>query len=252
MSRELKEIIKEIKETEKTAIIRLDEVPYKNRGGMGIAIRTACERLPVLLDELAKAVIPSRLTAVYATGDEAIVTKVADFMRKNGGIVLDGNELYRNICKDIEPTYDNMHTFSTTQHGIMLNGIREIARSLDYAELPAPTYKETICKTPQDTINHVRSLIRGSMGDTLSKKYLVKSLTDLVLKTATDVPRIPILVVDVPTPEEKANLSTLFTTNTDYKFSPDFIITSKTLSKIFKGSQNGNNATTGEESKEGE
>jgi hypothetical protein len=247
MSRELKEIFKDIKETEKLACVKMEDVPYKSRGGMGIAIRSACEKLPVLLEELKTTAIPSRLSAVFASGDEATVSKVADFMRKNGGIVLDGNELYRKLVNAIEPTYDKTRVFSTTQHSLMLQGIRDIAQGLDFDDLPAPTYKETICKNSKETLEHVRKVIRSSISDSFSKKYLVKDLVELLLKSGIDAPRIPILVVDVQSQDEKANLSTLFSTNIDYKFTPDFIITSKSLSKIYKNPQTGNNATTGEE-----
>jgi hypothetical protein len=252
MSRELKDIIKDIRETEKLACTKEADVPYKNRPGMGIAIRTACERLPTLIEELKATAIPSRLSAVYATGDAAVIAEAAAFLEKNGGIVINANEIYNKICADIEPTYDRSRSFNTTQHNIMLRGIREIAQALEYDNLPAPPYKETLCKNDLETLAHIRKVIRSSIGDEFSKKYLTKALVNAILKLGVDVPRIPILVLDVQSPEEKVNLNTLFTTNIDYKFPPNFIITSKTLSKIYKNSQNGNSATTGEENKEGE
>ena len=102
------------------------------------------------------------------------------------------------------------------------------------------------------TINHVRASIRSTIGDDFSKKYLVKSLNEALLKSEIDVPRIPILVVDVQSAEEKANLGPLFTTNTDFEFTPTFTISGKSLSQLFKPSQTGNNATTGKNNKEGE
>jgi hypothetical protein len=249
--RELKVIYKDIRDTEKLAATKECDVPYKSRPGMMMAVRAACERLPVLLEELQKTVIPNRLAAVYASGDETVISRVAEFIKKNGGIVLDANEIYRKIGSSVELTYGSNRTFSTHQHQIMNQGIREIALNLDYRELPCPPYRETICPDMKSTISYIRSCIRGSIGDSFSKKFLVKSLNEAILKSEIDIPRIPILVVDVQSAEEKANLSPLFTTNTDFDFTPSFTISSKTLSQIFKGSQTGNNAITGKDNKEG-
>ena len=249
--RELKTIYKDIRDTEKLSLTKDTDIPYKSRPGMMMAVRAACERLPVLLEELQKTVIPNRLSAVYASGDETTISRVAEFIKKQGGIVLDANEIYRKIASNIELTYGNNRTFSTHQHQIMGQGIREIALNLDYRELPSPPYRETICPDMKATISHVRSSIRGSIGDDFSKKYLVKALNEAILKSELDIPLIPILVVDVQSAEEKANLSPLFTTNTDFEFTPSFIISGKSLSQIFKNSQTGNNATTGKQNKEG-
>jgi hypothetical protein len=245
MSRELKDIFKDIRETEKLAVTKDTDIPYKSRQGMMIAVRTACERLPVLLEELKATVIPNRLTAVYATGDDTTISRVAEFVKKQGGIVLDANEIYRKISSNIELTYGNNRTFSTQQHSIMLQGIREIAQNLDYTELPSPAYKETSCPDMKSTIAHVRACIRSSIGDGFSKKYLVKALSEAVLQSGIDLPRIPILVVDVQSADEKANLGPLFITNIDFEFTPTFTISGKSLSNIFKGSQIGNNAANG-------
>lgn len=251
--RELKEIVKDIRDTEKTASIKEADIPYKSRPGMGMAIRAAQDKLPGLTEELKKTVIPLKLIAVHATGDEVVVTKVAEFLEKNGGLVLNASGVYFDICKEIEPTYDRSRNFSTTQHNVMLRKIREIAQDLDYGkDLPAPAYKETLCRNVTETMVHVRKAIRDSLGDDFNKKYLAKKLIDSLLKNPIEANRIPILVIEELSLEEKANLSTLFITNIDYKFTPDFTITSKNLSKIYKNSQNGNNATNGDENKEGE
>jgi hypothetical protein len=252
--REVKEIVKEIKETEKVAVINTNDLPYASRGGMGIAVRTACEKLPVLLDELKATIIPTKLVAVFAVGPDAITNKVAAFLEENGGLVVDANGLYRGIAKAIEPTYGADRTFGVQQFGVMMREIRDLAGSLGYDELPAPQFDgntSVLCRDEYQTSMHVREIIRKSIGDDFSRKFIVKNLTESVIKGAVDGRRIPILVLDTPTAEEKAALTVLFSSSTTYKFETDFTVDKQSISKIFKSSnpQKGDGAVTGDKEK---
>jgi hypothetical protein len=247
--REVKEIVKEIRETEKTAKLRAEDLPYQSRGGMGIAIRTAQDKLPLLLEELKTTIIPSKLVAVFATGPDAITNKVADFLEANGGITLDANEMYRAIAKAIEPTYGSSREFNSSQFSVMIREIREIASDLEYDELPAPQFDSSasvICRDEYGTTMHVRMLIRKTIGDEFGRKFFAKKLTEKVIKGAVDGRQIPILVLDTHTAEEKSALTVLFSSATTYNFDSNFTINKPNVVKIFKNPQKGDGATTGD------
>lgn len=235
--REIKEIIEDIRETEKLACTKEEAIPYKSRGGMLVAIRTACERLPLVLKELENALIPNKLAALYASGDQVVLNDVAKFVRETGGVVLDGNALYRQIADRIEQSYSPSRTFSTTQYSIMLQGIREAALMFDYYELPVPKYQETICPDSRCTLAHIKKCIRNSIGDDLSRRYLTKFLVESVLKLEKVSKVVPILVLDANTTEEKNILSPLFNTTNTFDFKPNFQLDQKTIVKLFKNQQ---------------
>jgi hypothetical protein len=248
--REIKEIIKEIRETEKIATTKLDEIDYRSRGGMGVAIRNACEHLPKLLEELKNTTIPHRLVAVFAKGDETVISKVSEFLLANGGLVMDANAMYRQVTDQVEPSYGPNRVFGTTQFHLLYDSLREIMGTVEQNELPAPKFIDSICPNTRATINHVRRLVRAACQDNLSIAYLTKMLSNEIIKKALEAKQIPILVVDVSSPEEKVLINTLFAKATTYDFSKDFQVNKNSVIKLFKSSQNGDGATN-EESTQG-
>jgi hypothetical protein len=234
MNRDIKEIIKDIKETEQTSLITSEEIPYKARGGMASKIRLACERLPELLKEIELALIPSKLIALYSSGDLGVISNVSTFIKETKGIVLNSNEMYQKVADRVEQTYSPNRTFTTTQHSVMLQQIREIALMFDYLELPAPKYQEAICPDSKCTLAHIKKCIRSSIGDDLNIRFLKKYLVESVLKTKNPPKTIPILVLNVSSEEEKSVLNQLFNQTNSFNFKPDFEIDQKTIVKLFK------------------
>ena len=232
--RELKEIIKEIRETEGTANLTEEEIPYRSRGGMLMAVRAAYERLPILLKELEEALIPHKIVALYSTGDEVILNKVSDFIKQTRGIVLDSNIMYRKIANRVEASYGANRTFTTTQYHILIQELREIALQFDYAELPAPKYQEAACPDVKSTLNFIKKIIRTTIGDELGKRYLTKIIVESVLKLQGIPKSVPILVLDVKSTEEKNLLNPLFANNNSFNFDSEFNPTPKNIVKLFQ------------------
>jgi hypothetical protein len=241
--REIRDIIKDIRETEKLAVTKLDEVDYKYRGGMGVAIRNACEKLPKLLEEFKNSTIPHRLIAVFATGDETAISKVAEILTSNGGMVLDANAMYKKIADAVEPSYYKGREFGTTQFGRLSDTLREIMAMVELNEMPSPTFSSQLCCDTKATVNHIRKLVRACAQDALSMAYLKKMLSEELISKALEAKVIPILVTDVSSPEEKALINILFSRSTSVEFSKDFQVTKNSVVKLFKSSQSGDSAT---------
>lgn len=253
--REIKEILKDLRQAEKTASTNLNEVAYSARQGIGMAIRRAQDVLPGLREELKAAIIPSKLNALFAEGPDSIVNKVAEFVESEGGIVVDANMLYRKIAKAIEPSYGANRFFSTQQFFVMMREIREVGIELGYRELPAPQadgQAEVLCTDEDKTAMHVRNLIRKNIGDELSRKYFIHVLTEKVVSKVKNERPVAILVLDVLSAEEKAGLIVLFANSNTYKFPTNFIINKANVAKLFKNSQSGDSAEKGEKEEKGE
>jgi hypothetical protein len=241
--RELKEIIKDLERAKKTSNICLEDIPWKNRGGIQIAMRTATDQMPELIKELTNTLIPSKLIAVYASGSAAIINQVVEFMNTNGGIIVDVNDMYRRIVDRVEQTYSHGRVFTTTQHSAIIQVLRQIGTELELPFLDCPKYVETICPNTASTLYHVRQIIRDTFGDTLNKQYIIYQLIQNVLQQGFEGNRVPILVLNALTVEEKQLLNTLFTVNCSFEFPPDFIVDQKNISKIFKKTSNPSNPT---------
>lgn len=246
--RDIKDIIKDIKLTKKDADIKYDDVPYRARGGYGIKIREAQDKLPLLIDELKQAIIPSKTVAVFATGSKRAIAEVSDFINENGGVTLNANKLYETVTDAVEATYGTHRTFGVTQFVAMMNELRQISADLN-CEVIQPDFNgnmEIICKDRATTLAHVRGIIKKFISDELNRKYLTKTLVDAVLSGSVDNKQIAVLVTGTQSLEDKTVLTSLFSTSIDYNFQPNFIVTKPNIAKIFKNPEKGNDAVTGD------
>lgn len=249
MNRDIKDIIKDIKTTTKEANIKYDDVPYAARGAYGIKIREAQDKLPSLKEELKQAIIPNKLTAVFATGSKRTINEVSNFIQENGGITLNASALYDSVTDAVEATYGTHRTFGVTQFVAMMNQLRTIAADLG-CEVFQPDFKgsmEIVCKTKQDTLAHVREIIKKFISDELNRKFLTKSLMDSILSGTVDTKQVAVLVTGTQSLEDKAILAALFANSTEYNFQTNFVVTKPNIAKLFKNPEKGNNATTGDE-----
>lgn len=247
--KEIKDLIKEIKSTRKDAETVYDDVPYKARASWGIKIRRAQDALPTLVEELKQAVIPSKLVAVFGAGSKKVMQEVSSFLQDNGGITIDASSLYESVSDAVEATYGTRRTFGVTQFVAMMNELRQIASNLG-CEVVQPDFNgnmEVVCKDKTATTTHVREIIKKFISDELNRKFLTKIIIDAVLSGSVDAKQVPVLVTGVQSLEDKAPLTSLFSTTIDYKFPTDFIVTKPNIVKLFKNPAKGNDAENRDE-----
>lgn len=237
--RKVKEVLAELAETTKRAETVLEEVPYKVRAGFAAAVEEAKTRLPALRSELLALTVPSRLAGVFAEGDSEAVVKTATFLRSSaaGGIVLDAEKLYREFVDVIEPSFGSDRIFRVTQYGLLMS---EYSNKVADLFGPAvgrhrPEYIEETCRGYEETLTHVRRVVRDGVGDELNLRALQVAVLDEVLAGDMDARRIPVLVLGA-TDDEKPGLAQLFTKSTTHQFEAGFEPTKDSVLSIFKGS----------------
>lgn len=247
--RDIKEIIKDIKLTRKDANINYEDVPYAARGAYGIKIREAQDKLPGLYAELKSAVIPGKLTALYAAGSKKIIAEVCNFIEENGGLAIDSNGLYEAITDVVENTYSKNRTFGVTQFVAMMEELKATAHLLD-CEVFQPDFKasmEVICKDRQATLQHLRGIIKEFISDELNRKFISKAILDAVMSGQVDTKQIAVVVTGAVSLEDKAVLAALFASTVDYTFTPNFVVSKPNIAKVFKSPSKGNDAVNVDE-----
>jgi hypothetical protein len=236
--RTLQEISKDLAEATASATMELDAVPYKNRAAAQTVIIQATEKLPKLLEEIKEVVVPNRLVGLFATGDTESTVRTALFLESNGGVVVDASKIYDDIADLIEPSYSKERIFCTTQYSLLIQGVRALASELGYLEVESPPFKETICKTREDTINHVRTTLREcGVGDMANRDMLSKQIIDTIVRDSVDSKQIPVLIVETSSVEERNAIAALFARSVDYKFAPGFVPTAAKVVSLFKATK---------------
>ena len=233
--RTIAEIAQEIAENNKIVAQEIERIPVNNRPAVRISIIQASEKLPKLLLEMRESVIPSKLIGLFADGDEDSVNRVKDLLLKNEGVVLDAAQLYRTIADLVEPSYSVDRNFCTTQYGLMIQKISEIAINLGYQEIMPPRFIECICPDSQATLVHIRKILREcKVGDVANVDLLTNSIVDAIVRDEIDSKQIPVIVVGTSCQEEKNAISVLFSRTIDYTFPKDFIPTIQNITSLFK------------------
>jgi hypothetical protein len=245
----VKEIIKDIQDNEREAATDLNNIPYKARASRAIIMRQACERLPVLLSELKVATIPTRLVAVFPAGSASVTKQVADFLKENGGVVINVNEWYEKMADAIEPSFAKDRFFSTQQFAYIMSEVRVMALQLGYDRMNPVNFDSTMevkCYDVKASTAHIKGIVRKALGDTMNVQKIAKELIETVLREGLDAKQIPVLVIGAQSLEEKTALTPLFIRSVDHNFSNTFAITKLNIAKVFKDSQKGNDATSGD------
>jgi hypothetical protein len=233
--RTIEQIGNDIKSTNNILKRELEAVPYGQRPAFQIAFIQATERLPKLLDEMKKVVIPHRLLGLFASGDNDTIKNVSKFLINNEGLVIDAAQMYRTIADLVEPSYDKTRNFTTTQYGLMIQGITNIGIELGYAEIEPPKFVEKFCPKPTDTLEHIRTALRNChVGDQANVQLLTKQIVDGIVKNEIDSPQIPVMVIGTASVEERNVVATLFSHSNDYVFPSNFEPTVPKLVSLFK------------------
>jgi len=231
MTRNVTEVLQDIKDTKVIANTSIEDVPFKMRPGFSVGIIQAKEKLPQLMKELKSLVVPSRLVGLFAKGD---TNAVAEFFDDNGSIVVDANSFYKAIADDIETTYGMDRQFADTQYGRLVANLREVCTVLGYSEIPSPTYTDCKCATPTDTLNTVKRLVRGSVKDYPNLTAITDKILAQIVDRNMESRQIAVLVVGSIEHDEKAVLSALFSRTVDYTFPKGYQPNKNSIMKILK------------------
>jgi len=232
---ELSEVMDTIVELRKIINKEMESVPYGLRPSVSIAKAQAASQLDGLIEDVKSKTIPFSLVGLIATGDEQSIDSVAKFLTDNGGIVIDVAALYKQIASLVEPSYSIERIFCTTQYHLLVQGITVVATDLGYLEIEAPKFQEILCKTPTDTLNHIRNTLRDcGAGDQANKDLLTKQIIDAIIAGKIVSKQIPVLVMGVSSVEERAALSSLFGRITEFEFPPDFTPDVKNVTALFR------------------
>jgi hypothetical protein len=234
-TRTIRDIIKDIQNTNSILRKEIESVPYGQRPALQIAMIQASEKLPRLLSEIKQVVVPTRLVGLFASGDETSINKTAAFLVENEGIVLNANKIYQDIASRVEPSYSKDRLFCTTQYSLMVGAISDIGLELGYLEIESPKFKELVCKTFADTVTHIKNTLREcKVGDQANVDLLTNAVVDAIVKEEIDSKQIPVIVTGVTSIEERNAIATIFNKSIDFTFSPDFEPTAEKIVALFK------------------
>lgn len=238
MNRTTKDIIKEIQNANKILHTDIESIPFGHRPGFKGSMIQASESLPKLLEEIEKIVFPGSLVGLFAFGDEESIGRVGIVLNKTEGIVLDAQKFYQTIADLVEPSYGTDRLFCTTQYGLMIQQLKEIATDLGYLEIVPPPFIEKVCPKPQDTLLHVRNCLRDcNVGDQANVDLLKKEIVDKIVKEEIESKQIPVMVTNTLCADEQNHIAILFNKSNEYTFKPDFEPTIKNIISIFKGQE---------------
>jgi len=230
MSTKIENMIADIDAAKNAKDICMDDVPYQLRAGRLMQIEAAKDALPGLTDKLAKATIPRRLIACFATG--ATRAAVA-YLNCEMGITLNVDSLPYEIASEIEPSYGQDRVFRFTQYALMIRGMKEAYINAGITEFKLPDYSETICVDLESTTEHVKSCLLSSGGIVLTLHEFKKAIITEVIDYDLLNPKIPVIVIGA-TEAEKPVLSQLFSRVFNYDFKADEEITEASINKIFR------------------
>lgn len=229
-NRDLETIIKDIEENTKMANTNLDAVKYNVRSAHEIGIRQAKDRLVDLRNEY-KSKILTNIVGFFLFGDPVKVKKFSDISTADSGtIAVDAHEMYKYLAGEIAPSMGSLREFNVDQMSRLLNDIRNLAIDLGVQEqsIPAPVAKGVVTlKTQEELVDHVRTLIRSSIGDWLNNLYISTRLWEKALAAKYTVPVLVCTVANATIDEEQAmsafNVKHNLTLDDDTEMDPTFI-----------------------------
>lgn len=219
--------------------VQVTEAAAKNPVDYKIHIRAALEgqvvsakrRLPELRREIQEATIPERVVAIFGTGD---TRKIAKFLEDNDGVEVSVDRLYYEINDLVEPSYSSHRVYNTAQHGLTVQAMKIILERVGGLDvMDVPKYKEAICSTQAESVDHIRSLMQSAPDNDIQARYVAHEITESVIAGGLTGKTIPVLVLGADGSEIE-NLSKLFKKTVQHHFTPEFEPTQESVVKILK------------------
>jgi hypothetical protein len=234
--RQLVDIIEELNEVKKGATQNLDDFPYAVRQSRAIMKEQYKTRLAEVQKEFESTILPHRLVGLFVDGVAEDVKRLSDFIKNKGGIVIDANILYNKLADEIEPSYYVHRTFDTTQYGLMVSKLGDIGTDLGYSVMQHPVYKEATCPTREDTVQHVKMLIRNAIGDDINLYFVKREILETVQREKLRAEQLVVLVYGA-NPQEKQKISYYFNRFVQFNIPENYQPTNKEVSAVLKNKE---------------
>jgi len=208
----LEEILKNIDQTEKLALIDPSEPQYaRTRNGIEVAVRQAKERLGKLKEEYAKAVQGNGV-AIFLFGSPEKCATFSKLVEDLGeAVVIDASEMYSTkFLPVLEGSIGPTRQWNSNQVSIMHRLLAEVSKDLNVfltRSLKLPAQAELPNK--EATLNFIRDTIRNQLGDDFNVEYLKKVVAREGLKIRYMGSVAPVIVLN-STPEESVGLGQIF------------------------------------------
>lgn len=177
MNKTTETVLNELKQTETTANLDTDGVPFATRQAHQMAKGQAKNALPALRKEYQQKILTNSI-AFVVSGPKAqefatVAQKVAPAVQ-----VLDASLLYRDLGNKIESIMGPSREFGMHQYLALIQGLREAAAGAGVQlAIQAPQFGGvTICRTREDVMVHVKNLALQTEGGAaaLGTLYLTK------------------------------------------------------------------------------
>lgn len=225
-------LLAQIASTRKAAQRNLSEVPLATRAGIEMRKRQAIEELPGLFAKLQKTVVPARLVGLVATGDPEKVGAIAELLVGNGGVVLDAAALYTDLAKKVEPSYNRERRFLQNQFAGIVARAQEIANEVAFDGLTFE-FNEDSCPTFEQSVAHIRKIVRGGAGDRLNLAYLARQAATQIVERELAAEKLPALVTRT-IPGELPVLRSLFARSVVFEVPADFEVTKDSVLNVLR------------------
>lgn len=209
---DIRKTIKELVDTKELAEKNLEGCDVRTIQGFTAAKRDAQEKVLVLEKQYAK-FLRGGLCAIFVNGTEEKVNAFLDAAAPQ--IAVDASKLYRRLADDVEPFMRTDRTFEPAQFGQLLQALSHLGRELNAQSVPLPQYRDgsVVCPDAASLADHIRSIVRESMGDELNAYVLFGDVFNKALSMRYYKERVPVIVVNA-TPEEQQGLAVHFNDQT--------------------------------------
>jgi hypothetical protein len=193
----VEKLIEDITKTGQIAHTRLEDLNPAVRGGWGMAIVTAKNKL-IDLERQYALYVGKNSVAIFLLGDPGKVGELAKLIAdEKNGFVVDANALYARIGHQVYVTVpqDRGSLWGSAQTYRMQTTIQEIMHEVGIRELPMPDRTEAPhVKSLADCVAHVRKTIRAACGDSFNKLYIERSLVKQALEIRYTGVMVPVIV----------------------------------------------------------
>jgi hypothetical protein len=202
MSRSFKDVLDDLVVTTANAAINLDEVPLRNKAGMGICKADAIVALGTLRSEY-KALLAPRVASIWLSGTPEQQKKFAEVAAQEGEtLTVSTLGVYERMASDIEPTIGAERQFGGTQLGHLLRSLENVAREAGASFLATPHLLEVVTVSDFAALTlAIRGIIVSQVGEKLNVLHLENEVLNQALTARYSEKVVPVVVLTSPAGE---------------------------------------------------
>ena len=205
----LDELMEQIKATEQTANLDVEGMSWQTRPGLEMAKREAKDKLEVLLKNY-NSWIQEATVGIFVLGPGAEKFAKISSGESEQIITVQADGLYRKLAEAAEPALGKARDWNTNAHAMMLRTIGDIAKDLEVRNFLSPGYRDVAnLKTTEDVVEHVRNLVRATLGDDLNRISLNKEISKKALASRYTNSVLPVIVIGLSGNEEAVGLESI-------------------------------------------